>query len=194
MIYIPLYVLFWFLCERVIKLVSGKRFDSKWSSNLVSSVHSVGTCVKCYASLNGYGNINQIINFSVSYFLYDIRNYGFKSVYFIHHVFSTLALVYLINHPEEEEQVLKGFLLTELGNFPVYIMYCLLTHPNKTYLKKWYLIVLKLEFLWFSFFRVFMVGLVMLRVNKLPVKVVGGVLQIANLYWCSGLLNKMRKR
>jgi len=52
---LPFYACAWFICEKIIQLISGKKFSQKWSA-----IHSIGICVKCYVLLKGYGNLENI--------------------------------------------------------------------------------------------------------------------------------------
>lgn len=189
---IPSFMLVWFMWEKLIQAASGKRFSQKWSSNLVSATHSVVTVAECWLALQDELDPAVIFVVSTSYFVYDIRNYPAGTVYFIHHICSILALTYGINCGPDTGMALTCFLFTEIGNFPVYVMYCLFTHPNKDYLNRWHDVILVWEFVWFVVFRILVVSWVLSSAVH-PISIfLGTALQAANIKWASGMYSKVR--
>jgi hypothetical protein len=187
------YLFAWRICETIIQLISGEKFSQKWSANLVSLMHSISTCLNCYALLYWYGHAAGIRNFSVSYFIYDIRNYKFASAYFVHHIASIIVLNYCLSAYalEDINLTLYGFMCLEIGNFPVYVMYGLLTHHNSKYCDAWYSVILKLEFIWFVVFRVLMVSYFSTQLKNPVLKCIVVFMQLANLHWSKGMYNKL---
>jgi hypothetical protein len=190
---IPSCVVLWFTLEKIIQWVSGKEFSQKWSSNLVSATHSVFTVMECLLAL--YYGFDPYIIFvvSMSYFIYDIRNYDVKSIYFIHHIFSICALVHVITCKMDVFNALTCFFFTEIGNFPIYVMYCLHAHPNKNYLPRFHDIVLICEFIGFVIFRIIIVSYVLTSAQHIITILFGICLQIANLNWAIGMFKKVKK-
>jgi hypothetical protein len=190
---IPSCMFMWFMWERLIQKVSGERFSQKWSSNLVSATHSVAIIIMCMSALREELDPVFIFVVSTSYFLYDIRNYEVGTVYYMHHIFSIVGILHGVTSDSDMLVALAGYLFTEFGNFPVYVMYCLFTHPNKAYLDRWYDIILVWEFVWFVVFRIIIVSWILTSAVQPLTIFLGVTLQIANIKWVSGMYNKIRQ-
>jgi hypothetical protein len=190
---IPKCMFMWFMLEKFIQRISGEKFSQKWSSNLVSAAHSVTTVVLCWWALKEKLSPIVIFVVSTSYFLYDIRNYKLESIYTMHHICAIMGLIHGVNSGTDIPMALTCFLFTEIGNFPLYLVYCLFNHHNKVYLDRWYDIVLKWEFGWFVMFRIIIVSWVLTSAVH-PISIMFGcILQFANIKWACGLYDKVRK-
>lgn len=185
-------VALWFSYEKLLIWISGPKFPKKWNTNLLSATHSVLSWLECYAVLNGWGSLNEIYHFSVSYFLYDLKNHKLNTIYVPHHILSIIALIYGTHPGVDKPWILWGYLLTEFGNFPLYVMYAMINHYNQTYHQRWYKHVLIWEFIWFVVFRIIAVSYV-LTYTQLPyTHLIGFVLQLANIKWSLGLYKKIK--
>jgi hypothetical protein len=180
-------ILSWFAIDKIIQGISGAKFSQKWSSNLVSATHSVITVADCWLALHDALNLEVIFVISASYFMYDIRNYPIGNIYYIHHICAIIGLAYGIRCGSDISMALACFMFTEIGNFPIYVMYCLHTYPNKVYFERWHDIVLVWEFAWFMLFRIIIVSWVLLSAVH-PFSIFLGVsLQAANIKWAIGM-------
>lgn len=192
------FVFLWYLYERILRLVFSKKFSQKWSGNLVSATHSVLVFLKCLSihwNLKKEDQTDEIEFtklFSVSYFIYDFKNNGFWSVFTPHHVFSIVVVQNILNINIDISWSILGYMFTEFGNFPLYIMYGLLFHPNPKYLQMYKKPVLVMEFMWFLIFRIGVVSYCALNA-KLPANQIAGfILQLANIKWTAGMFQKLQ--
>jgi hypothetical protein len=188
------YIFLWFLYEKLVKLLSGPKFSRKWNANIVSSTHGILLVLKCYFMMfRGWDITNSnLLRFSATYFLFDLKNHNTKSMFFWHHLLSITALWFITQKNVDTEITIKGYMFTELGNIPLFVMYGLLTHYNKSYLNQWYKPVLIFQFIWFVFFRILVIAYYMLQL-KLPISwLVGFGIQSANIKWTLGLFRKLK--
>lgn len=190
---IPTYILGWFIYENCIRSISGDHFSEKWSSNLVSATHSLLMVVSCMLAVNSKIDPINIFSISSAYFIYDIQNYSFGTLFFVHHIFSLIAIIHASKFVPNLMITMACYGFTELGNFPLYVMYCMLNHHNKVYLSRWYKIVLVWEFIWFIIFRIAIVGWISTYLVD-PISIfLACVLQIANIKWTFGLFGQIQK-
>ena len=186
-----LYIISWYLFYLAVDhvcFITNNNFSTKWSTNIVSAVHSISTCINCYLILI-YPNLIPkiwVYQFSISYFIYDMFNYRFGSFFMIHHISSIAFLIhsYVVHDPLI---LFSTVFFIELGNFPVYVMYALINHPDKQQLRIWYRPTLILEFVWFVLFRIIALAYICYKTDITSYRIIGAFLLTFNIKWVTGL-------
>ena len=185
----------WRALENYVDRIAPRRhgsYETKRVANWMSLTHSVITVALCAGmlvwSLDGW----ILVPWSVSYFIHDIRHYKPGAMIHWHHVFAIAAVIHGFQFENSDSQCYKwGYMLTEIGNLPVYVMYEFIVRPDKEYLTKYRNDLLLLEFVFYIVFRILGVILVMTRAVLTVTKFNALALQAANLIWVTTLYEQI---
>lgn len=121
--------------------------------NIISATHAIICIILSYLYYtNEITNLEYLMNLSIGYYLIDsfinIIHYNNKMniIYLLHHFVSILIVSYLSdNNTSNVYMTLTGFLLAELSNIPLYIVYFLF-QLKKSY-KSFYLTIITYLFI-----------------------------------------------
>lgn len=86
---------------------------------MTSALHAITSIYTCYM-----GDACVIFPVSVGYYVQDTFNYPIRSIYVSHHFITVMALFYLFS--EDSPHIIRGFMLCEISNLPVYYTYALM--------------------------------------------------------------------
>lgn len=189
----------WWALEGILSCCMDNRDakSAKRVANWVSCTHSILASVLCACSIlsNAYLQPytgNSVVSLSVSYFLYDIRNYKAGTFYHAHHVFSIISIMQGFLHVNQDTYWSYFiYMATELGNLPIYIMCELIYNPNRGYLREYEYRVLLAELGFFALFRIIVASVAASHLTLLPSWGIFCVLQSANLVWIRGIYSKI---
>jgi hypothetical protein len=99
-------------------------------------------------------------NLAIAYFVYDLKHQKRFSVFWIHHILTTLVILHIKTLEGIDKQYAKEIIcLFEIGNIFLYIVYSLLSSRNRVYWctttfgRKVITFLMYIEFIWYSFFR-----------------------------------------
>lgn len=184
--YITTYTIMFILFKSMLLNIFPNKSD-KWINNLISGIHSVVVVAECHIK----DNFNYLRYFSIVYFMFDLINYEFPSMFSYHHILTSGLLYYVDNNFVDKDIFITCYKYVELGNFPVYIMYGIIkseTNINKSYYK----LLLYWEFVWFIFFRIIIVTYLSLFAKSYFGFLLNIPFQFANINWSVGIYKKIR--
>jgi len=152
-IFVGIYSLLWYELYKFFQSILKDTFSSAQIHNFASIYHNVVSVAYIFFYLWNPWNeyINALMIWSISYYLFDLRNYeNRKDKYLMiaHHIGSIIVELYLHNlylDPDDVNgrAVLMGLLSAELSNYPLYVIHHM-KHPlnnsskNEKIHKGWY--------------------------------------------------------
>ena len=148
----------WAVLERAVAYVSGPKYSSKWNANIVSSFHNITVVMLCcYFLMYDMRFAINIIPYSCSYFMFDIKNFSYDSFYFQHHIATIFAICFWFRDISHVSMpcVVAYYMLMEIGNWGIYMTYGFMVHPDKDNIKCNFDALLLCEFVWYFIFRVY---------------------------------------
>ena len=176
--------------------------------NIISAIHSILTVILCT-----YQDPYYIYYISTSYYTYDMvlqllgtqKMLNVSTISLgIHHIIAVYSLQFIINGPKEfTDPFLYMFMLLELSNFPVYIMY----HWKQTNGKKnddndngYILIITKILLtieiiIYFTLRLTYSLYILIVNSNSMPTEILitSAMLYLLSIFWWVSMLNQIRK-
>lgn len=130
---LALSILCWNICENVIEDICWTRFpylNRDQIYNLLSAFHSVTSAclVAAYWAFDLQCAVF-LMYYSQAYFLYDMKNHAWDTIYFYHHIGSFLILLALrglhvpFDNYHDARAIIISFGLAELSNWAMYVVY-----------------------------------------------------------------------
>jgi hypothetical protein len=171
--------------------------NKKWIINNMNILNNI--LVTSLILFEKYNNIESLPNaiyyyIIVAYYIYDIKRHYIFSIFWMHHALSNFIIILVQNETENIDIYRNIFLLFELGNLPLYLVYGMKTSIYKSYWEKsiWLKIFMVIEFIWYTFFRCI---LPIIYISKIPIlyKLFLIFFISASAKWSIGIYNNLIK-
>jgi hypothetical protein len=171
--------------------------NKKWIINNMNIINNI--IVTSLILFEKYNNIVALPNayyyyIIFTYYVYDIKRHSIFSIFWMHHVLSNIIIILVQNETENNDIYRNIFLVFELGNLPLYLVYGMKTSIYKSYWKRsiWLKILIIFEFIWYTFFRCV---LPIMYISKIPMmyKLFLIFFISASAKWSIGIYNNLIK-
>jgi hypothetical protein len=154
-------LIFWKIIDKMNRTILPTE-SNKYVCNLNGCLNSV-----ILSSSIGYEIIHNIeyanmlyYDLAIAYFVYDLKHQKKFSVFWIHHVLTTIVILHIKTLNGIDKQHAKEIIcLFEIGNIFLYIVCSFLSSSNKAYWctttfgRKVIIFLMYIEFIWYGFFR-----------------------------------------
>ena len=185
--------LLWALTTFLIYIKNKREF--KITRNLVSTTHACGVIISSYLNLDNH----YLYYWSVCYYITDAMYeiYTIRKIYnlgmLLHHIVTIGVLNYLLN-PITMSYMRTAFLLSEISNLPMYLVYHL--KSNKFEQNIMLRLLIFVEAMGFLFLRLFWGGFILYEIifiNPLPIPmcISGTFILIISLLWTIKLIKQV---
>jgi hypothetical protein len=181
------WALFWVALQETYGCINQSR---KFTRNLNSATHSVLSILWCSCAIHGYVTLNTVFACSAGYFLQDLRNEHMRSVYTAHHIGSVIALTYLFT--SDWMTVLVGFMMCEISNLPLYLVYGMRHHSNTTALQFPLLVAMWFELIAYTICRGLMPLWIYQHITHSGLYWFATALHFVSLAWIRGIWRSIR--
>jgi len=195
---LPLIIL-WQLLLTILNLKMYSNIDL--NKNIIHALHAL-----IYVSLYYLQYYDTLINFTISFYIYDIlfilftlftkkKQLSDQKTYLIHHIISIYIFDLAYNGVATDYIVTSGNVL-EISNFSIYLAY----HAIKTSDNKFInLLIQSFQFVWYSYFRIVVFGIYIINNREPILKLNYFILSLTTMFylmgmfWSYALYNKILK-